>query len=169
MNIQCIDTPLEQWSGACLTVGFFEEQVDLSADLAALDKTLGGAIADLIQEADFKGKSSEQLSTRVAGTGSVRYLMLVGLGQVDEFKLDGLRKAAAAGAKYAKKQRCTKIGVQLPLWQDEAVKSTQAIAEGAILALHQDNRFKSNPNDGKPEVEIEQIEDFWSRQSSCSY
>ena len=160
MNIQSIDTGLAQWSGDCLTLGFLEDSVDLSSDMADLDSALGGAIAGLIQETEFKGKSSEQLSTRIAGVGSTRYLFLVGLGKADDLTLDGLRKAAAAGAKYAKKQRCSSLGVHLPLWQNEAVQSSQAIAEGLLLSLHQDNRFKSNPNDGKPDVEMERIDLF---------
>ena len=160
MNIQSIDTPLADWSGDCLSLGFFEDQVELTDDLATLDASLSGAIADLIQEAEFKGKASEQLSTRIAGVGSIRYLVLTGLGQATRFKLDGLRKAAAAGAKYAKNQRCQSLGVSLPLWNNEGVQSAQAIAEGIELALHQDNRFKSDPNDGKPEVEIERVDLF---------
>ena len=158
MNIQSLDTPLAQWSGDCLSLGFFEDQVDLTDDLAALNASLGGAIADLIQEAEFTGKASEQLSTRIAGAGSLRYLVLIGLGPSDAFKLDGLRIAAAAGAKYAKTQRCKTFGVNLPRWENEAVHSAQAIAEGIELAIHQDNRFKSEPNDGKPEVKLERVD-----------
>ena len=74
--------------------------------------------------------------------------------------LDGLRKAAAAGAKYAKQHRCKTLGLSLPLWHNEAVQSAQAIAEGVELALHKDDRFKSDPNEGKPEVEIESVDLF---------
>lgn len=160
MIIQSVDTPLAQWSGDCLLLSFFEDQVDLTDDLASLNQALGGAIADLIQETEFKGKASEQLSTRLAGVGSIRYIMLAGLGKTEDLTLEGLRQTAAAGAKYAKKNRCKTLGISLPQWHDEAVQSAQAIAEGIELALHKDNRFKSDPNDGKPEVAIEQVDLF---------
>ena len=57
MNVQSVDTQLAQWSGDCLSLSFFEDQVDLTDDLAAFNDALGGAIADLIQEAEFTGKS----------------------------------------------------------------------------------------------------------------
>jgi leucyl aminopeptidase len=160
MIIQSVDTQLAQWSGNCLLLSFFEDQVDLTDDLATLNQALGGTIADLIQETEFKGKASEQLSTRLAGVGSIRYIMVVGLGKTEDLTLEELRQTAAAGAKYAKKNRCKTLGISLPQWHDEAVQSAQAIAEGIELALHEDNRFKSDPNDGQPEVAIEQVDLF---------
>ncbi|MEM9136434.1 MAG: leucyl aminopeptidase [Cyanobacteria bacterium P01_F01_bin.42] len=158
MNIESIDTQLDQWSGDCLSLGFFEDQIELTDDVAAVNSSCGDAIAELIQEADFKGKAGVQLSTRIAGAGSIRHLMIVGLGKDSEYQLDGLRKAAAGCAKYAKSQRCRTLGVYLPAWKSEKVQSAQAIAEGVELALHQDNRFKSDPE--KPEVKIERVDLF---------
>ncbi|NJM68028.1 MAG: leucyl aminopeptidase [Acaryochloris sp. RU_4_1] len=145
MKIQALDTSVSNWSGDCLGIGFFEDAVDLDPDLAELDQRLGGVCQELIRETEFKGKSSEQPWTRIAGQGTLRKVILLGLGPKDGFHLDNLRQAAATVVKTAQKQKATHVGLQLPLWNEDATASAQALAEGIELALHQDNRFKSDP------------------------
>ncbi|MCM1982788.1 leucyl aminopeptidase [Lyngbya confervoides] len=158
MNIQSIDIPLTQWSGDCLVIGFLEDQVTLDGLVGDLNQSLSGLVADLIEEASFKGKSGEQVAARLAPAQGIRHLVLLGLGKAEKLSLEDLRKASAAGARYGKKHRCTALGFQLPAWKGEAVQSVQAIAEGAELALHQDQRFKSEPNGDKPEAELERLD-----------
>lgn len=157
MNIQSIDSAVSQWTGDYLGIGFYEDQVSLTDELSSLDQALGGMLQDLIADADFQGKAGQQLAARFAGQ-AIRHVMLVGLGKADSLKLDGLRKAAAAIAKSAKKQRCSSVGVHLPIWHNEQVQTAQAIAEGVELALHQDNRFKSKSDDEPADVEIERVD-----------
>ena len=129
MNIQSVDTPLSQWTGDYLGIGFFEDQIEVTGALADLDEALSGGLTAMIEDADFKGKSSAQVSARFVGT-PIKQVMLVGLGSADSLKLDGLRKAAASVVKTAKKQRCRTVGLSLQAWNDERIQSVQAIAEG---------------------------------------
>jgi len=145
MKIQAIATLASDWSGDCLGIGFFEDAVDLNNDLAQLDQRLGGAVQELISETEFKGKSSEQPWTRIAGQGPVRTIMLIGLGTNETFSLDQLRQAAAIAVKTAQKQKATSVALQLPLGNEDTTAAAQAMAEGIELALHQDIRFKSDP------------------------
>ncbi|MCS6814944.1 MAG: leucyl aminopeptidase [Cyanobacteria bacterium] len=147
MDIQLVDTPLLEWTGDGLAISFFEDAVEVTGDLAILNNQLGGVIQELIAETEFKGKEGTSATTRIGGNTLVRKLMLVGLGKADTLKLDGLRRAAAACARFARKEKCKTIGISLPLFADNASLTTQAIAEGVILALHQDNRFKSEPDE----------------------
>lgn len=145
MKIQAIDTLAADWSGDYLGIGFFEDATERDAYVAQLDQNLGEVVQELISETEFQGKPGEQPWTRIAGQGAIRKVMLIGLGAKETFTLDSLRQAAAALAKAAQKQKAASAGLQLPLWNDDAAASTQAIAEGIALALHQDNRFKSDP------------------------
>lgn len=135
-----------EWAGDALAVGLFEDQMELTADLAALDEKLAGTVKELIAEAEFKGKEGSSASTRVGSGSSIRKIILVGLGKADGLKLEGLRRAGAASAKVARKEKCKTLGISLPVVEDAAV-SAQAIAEGVELALYQDVRFKSEPED----------------------
>ncbi|WP_299490235.1 leucyl aminopeptidase [Acaryochloris sp. IP29b_bin.137] len=145
MKIQAIDTLAADWSGEYLGIGLFEEAAAIDAYLQQLDPNLRDVLQDLIRETEFQGKSGEQPWTRIAGQGTIRKVMLMGLGAQEAFTLESLRQAAAAFAKATRKQKAAAAGLQLPLWNDDVSASTQAMAEGVELALHQDNRFKSDP------------------------
>jgi leucyl aminopeptidase len=81
----------------------------------------------------------------------------VGLGKVETFTLEGLRQSAAVIARTAQKQRNKSLGVFLPIWNSERELSTGAIAEGIELSLHQDNRFKSKPDESGFAKRLEQV------------
>jgi len=147
MEVRLGTTPYTTWVGDGLALGLFEHEVSLSGELATLNDKLEGALADLITEAEFKGKDGSSAVIRVGSKTQIRKLILVGLGKAEELKLDKLRRAAAIAARAARREKCKTLGISLPLWQDAADKTAQAIAEGTILALHEDNRFKSEPED----------------------
>ena len=153
MEIRASNTPLSDWSGDGLAVGLFEDELDLTGDLAALDKKLAGVLKELIQDEEFKGKSNSTTFTRLSSGISIRKIMLVGLGKADDLNAESLRRAAATIAKLAKKQKCKSLGISLPVCHDDAAQTTQAIAEGVQLALYQDNRFKSEPEEKETQVE----------------
>ncbi|WP_404789589.1 leucyl aminopeptidase [Altericista sp. CCNU0014] len=158
MKIQATDTPLHQWSGDCLGVGFFEEQAEQSAAFGTLNSALDGLLQEVIAENEFKGKSGETVWLRTpSGSGLARKIVLVGLGKPEGWSLEGLRQAAAAIARTAQKQKGKTVAIALPLWEQNATLSAEAIVEGAVLSLHQDNRFKSETENGS-RLYVEQIE-----------
>lgn len=146
MEIRAIDTPLLDWTGDGLAIGLFEE-AELSDSVAQLDEKFAGAIKEIIDETEFKGKESSSAVTRIGGGSSVRKVFLIGLGKQEALKLDILRRAAATVARLAKKEKCKIVGVSLPTVDNDPATTTQAIAEGIQLAAYQDNRFKSEPED----------------------
>jgi len=156
MELRTTSVPLLEWSGDGLAIGLFDDQVELPGELAALDQRLAGTLKELIAEAEFKGKEGTSVAARVGSGSAVRKVILVGLGRPDGLKLDSLRRAGAASARVAKKEKCKKVGIWLPVWQGQADLSAQAIAEGAELALYEDTRFKSDPEEKK--FSVEQVE-----------
>jgi leucyl aminopeptidase len=147
MQIQITSTSRLEWTGDGLALGFFEDHVELVGDLAELDARFGGSLQELITEAEFKGKDGSTASLRVGSNCPVRKLLLVGLGKPESIKLDTLRRAAAAIARLAKKEKCKTVGLSLPIWNHDPALTTQAWVEGIELALYQDVRFKSEPDE----------------------
>ena len=156
MEFRAIDSTVLNWTGDALAIGFFENAVDLSGDLAQLDDKFAGTLKELIAETEFKGSVGSSATTRVGGGSQIRKIIIVGLGKQDNLKLDGLRRAAAVVARLARKEKCKTLAISLPAWNDDPGVTAGAIAEGVILALHQDNRFKSEPED-KPTA-VEQVD-----------
>ncbi|MDX2096822.1 MAG: M17 family peptidase N-terminal domain-containing protein, partial [Leptolyngbyaceae cyanobacterium bins.59] len=146
MDLKVTEAQRLDWAGDGLVIGLFEGAVELTGDLQELDGKLSGTLVDLISDTEFKGKEGSSAVTRVGGS-SIRKLILVGLGKPETLKLDTLRRAAAQGGRLGRKEKCQTLGVSFPIWQDNSPMTAQAIAEGLILGLHQDNRFKSEPDE----------------------
>ncbi|NES45976.1 leucyl aminopeptidase, partial [Moorena sp. SIO2C4] len=53
----------------------------------------------------------------------------------------------------SKQQKITTLGISLPVVNDDPIATAQGITEGIILALHQDNRFKSESEDKGAKLE----------------
>ncbi|MDY6782933.1 MAG: leucyl aminopeptidase [Cyanobacteriota bacterium] len=155
MQIQAVNTTQLDWTGEALALGLFEGITDVTGDLATLDEKLDGTIREAIASEEFTGKTGSLLTTRFGTNSPVRKLILVGLGSAEDWKLDGLRGSAAAIARAAKQQKVKTLGISLPSVEDAAA-TARAIAEGLILALHLDNRFKSDPEE--TEANLETIE-----------
>jgi leucyl aminopeptidase len=153
MDIRAIDTPRLDWAGDALALGFFEDAVEVTDDLAALDEKFAGTLNELIAETEFKGKEGSSAVSRVGAGSPVRKIILVGLGKADAFQADTLRRIGAAIARLAKKEKSKTLGISLPVWNHAPDATAGAIAEGILLALHKDNRFKSEPEDKEPQLE----------------
>ena len=151
MQIKATDTALLDWTGDLLAVGILEGETEITGDLAKLDEKLAGTIAELIGEEEFEGKTGTSVVSRVGGKNAVRKIALIGLGKAEDLKLDSWRNAAAAIARMATKEK--HIGISLPLGEEKPETIAEAMAEAIILALHQDNRFKSEPEDKKTKLE----------------
>ena len=153
MQITATATKLLDWQGDLLAVGILEGETELSGDLAKLDEKLAGTLSESIADEDFKGKSGSSVVSRVGGGNLVRKVALIGLGKAEDLKLDSWRSAAAAIARLATKEKT--VGIYLPTGSESPENLTQAITEATVLALHQDNRFKSEPED---KTKLETIE-----------
>lgn len=144
------------WTGDCLAIGVTESDLPLSGELAELNSQLSNLVQELIDESEFKAASDTTAVIRIGGSGPIRKLALIGLGKPENLSLDKLRRAGAAAARLSKKERCRVLGLSLPIWSEDSAATAQAIAEGVLLALHEDTRFKSETDDKA--FKIEQIE-----------
>jgi leucyl aminopeptidase len=144
MEIRSTDTTFQNWTGDALALGFYTG-TEVTGDLAKLDETLEGTITELISETEFEGKPGSSAVTRVGSKSPVRKIILVGLGEEEKVELDTVRVAASAIARIAKKEKVKTLGISLPVIVNPA-NTTAGITEGVVLALHEDNRFKSEEN-----------------------
>lgn len=153
MQIQTVTTPLLQWTGDALALGFWEEQLELSGDLATFNEQWDGVLTEFIEETEFKAKPGSSAAVRV-GKGAIRKVLFVGLGAQADYDLTIAREAAAAIARLAKQNAVKTLAIALPVAQDAAA-TAQAIAEACHLALHVDDRFKSEK---EPRLKLETVE-----------
>ena len=157
MNVNVTDTTYLNWTGDCLILGLTEDALPLSGTLAELNAKRSGLLQELIDEVDFKAKVGSSATIRVGSSTPIRKLGLVGLGDSKSLTLEGLRRGGAVAARLGKKEKCKGLGLSFPAWEGKVNASVQAIAEGAILALHEDKRFKSKTEDDKPSPAVASI------------
>jgi len=153
MEFYASDQSYLTWSGDCLVIGLTEADLPLSGRLAELDSHVNGLVQELIDEVDFTGKTGTTASTRVGST--IRKLGLVGLGAADTVTSESLRRAAASAARLAKAEKSAQLGLSLPRGSVEPAMAAQAMAEGVMLALYEDTRFKSESD--SPSKPLEQV------------
>lgn len=147
MQIRGTDHTALTWQGDALALGFFENATEITSDLAQLDDRLDGVLQELIEEKEFKGKAGQKMVARVGSKTPVRKLIVVGLGEIEKFDSQALASAAAKVARVAKTEKVKTLGVSLPQRQHNPAETAAILTEGILLALHQDNRFKSDPED----------------------
>ncbi|WP_206814657.1 leucyl aminopeptidase [Chroococcus sp. FPU101] len=152
MDIRAVDTTLLNWTGDAIAVGLSEGTTELTGELAQLNEQLSRTIQELITDNEFEGKIGTTAVSRVGGDHSIRKIILVGLGKTEDYKLDTLRRAAASISRVAKQEKVKTLGISLPVVGDNARSTAQIITEGFLLALHQDDRFKSEKKPTKLET-----------------
>jgi leucyl aminopeptidase len=155
MQIKATDKALLDWTGDLLAVGIAEGETKLLGDLATLDEKLAGTISELIAEEEFEGKSGTTIISRVGGKNPIRKIALVGLGKTEDLTIDSWRNGAAAIARLAKKEKT--LGISLTNGSASASEVAQAVTEAIILSLHEDNRFKSEPESSEPKLETVEL------------
>lgn len=153
MQIQASNQTTLTWNGDTLAIGLFVGGVTVTGELAQLDEKLAGTIKELIAETEFDGKAGNNVVTRVGGDTPIRKIMLVGLGESEQFKLDTVRLAGSAIARLAKSQRSQTLAISLPIFDNNPALTAQAITEGVTLALYEDRRFKSEPEENPLKLE----------------
>ncbi len=160
MKIMQIDVKVgrpEAESAEVLVVTHCEGEGLHKQDGAAIDKSLGGALRDLLQSKEFEGKAGETLLYHTHGKIPAKRLLLVGLGRKKDLTLDAVRQAMGYAAKRVRQVKAGSFTVSVPAAVPKGqspVEVAQAMAEGAILGSYQFTAYRSENGAGK---DVEQM------------
>lgn len=153
MDIKVVSGKLAEQNADALIIGLYECQKKLSAELAAFDKMLGGAITQSIKLGRLSGKLSEHEVFHVS-TGILACLVVVlGLGKASELTTEKLRSTFGSICRTLRRNKAVNIATQL-LGEDSALsvsERAQVITEGARLGLYTFRRHITKKSD-HPEV-----------------
>ena len=134
---------LSAFDGPMLAIPLAEKQ-ELSAELAELDATIGGAIARSLELRDFRGARDELFHLSGPQSGA-RRLLLVGMGPAED-RPGALRRAAALASRQAVKLGAGRLG-----WYSGAVteRDVEAIVTGLAAGAWQYLDLKTPPSDNE--------------------
>src|ERR1700744_5707791 len=136
MNVDVRDKSLQDADAGLVVVGLYEGDSPPEE------------VADAPGAGDAKG--SFKAMTRLYPGGPER-LLVVGLGERDDFTAEKLRVLAALVAGEAAKLEATSLAWALPAYEDEAA-AAEAIVTGTILGSYRFDKFKGDTKeeDDKP-------------------
>lgn len=146
MDIRGSAVQLTDWSGDGLILGILADHVAEGSLRSSvnLPAAVSETLQELIAETEFQGKKGSSAIARVGGNSAIRKIGVVGLGEAEQLSLETLRAAGGAIAQLANGAKCKTVGVHLATGAIEGSQAAQVVAEGCILALNQDLRFKSD-------------------------
>ena len=126
----------------------FEEADPIQGRIAELDKAAGGLLQKLAKSGELTGKTLEfTLVHAPAGLKAAR-LLLVGAGKREQWNSATLRKIAAAALRYLK-TRSVKTFALLVREGHASEETAQAIAEGALAANFETDKYKTDKKNDK--------------------
>ncbi len=124
---------------------------DVPAALQAVDTALAGILGETMVAEGFTGAAGQTLVLHTHGKLAATRVLLIGLGAVEKFGPDTVRRFAGYVVKHAEKLKVKKATLVLP--ENEAVRlevGVQAAAEGAMLAAYRFDKYltkdKSTPS-----------------------
>lgn len=120
-------------------------------DAASVDKTMGGALSDLLKSKEFEGKPAELVLLHTQRKISAKRVLLVGLGKKASLGLDTIRQAMGHTVKRVKQAKAASFTVAIPAAvpaDSTAIEIAQAMTEGAILGGYQFTAYRSNETPG---------------------
>jgi len=150
MEIKAVVGDITKIQVDALVVNLFEEVKQPGGATAAVDKALGGAVSQLIDQGEIKGKLGEVTIIHTLGKLPARIVATAGLGKKEEFNLDKVRRVAGDFSRLLRKSNCHRVATVLHgagTGSIEPEDSAEAITEGSLLGLYNFTRYK------KPEYE----------------
>ncbi len=139
MNIKVVAGDITELGVDAIIVNLFEGVKSPGGATGAVDKALDGAISQLINKGEIKGKLNEITQIHTLGKISPGTVVVAGLGKQGNFDLNKVRGITAAACRTLRKSEARRIATILHGAGAGSISpenSAQAIAEGAFLGLY---------------------------------
>ncbi|MGB9721156.1 MAG: leucyl aminopeptidase [bacterium] len=149
MEVRTLNQSILDFDGDLLIVNLFEGVRIPGGATGAVDKSLNGAITEMIKNEEITGKLGETVIFPTFGKLKAGKVMLVGLGKSENFGIDQIRKISGSAAMAGKKTKAKKIGTIVHgagIGGIEPQIASQALTEGTILGLYEFNVYKKQEN-----------------------
>ena len=148
MQIKVVQEDVTQIKTPALIVNLFEGVHRPGGATGAVDSALDGAITQLIEEREIKGKKGENTLIHTFGKIGPSRVVVAGLGKSESFTQETVREVIASSCRYLRRlgiKQIATIAHGSGIAGLDVRASGQAIAEGALLGLYQ---FKNYQRDG---------------------
>ncbi len=155
MEITVIAGDITKIKADAIIVNFFEGMKSLDGDIAAVDKSLDGAISQLISQGEIKGKLNEITIVHSLDKLPTARVVVSGLGKQSELSTNKVRGAVAETCRWLRPKG---IGNIATVAQGAGINdigledAAQVVTEGALLGLYSFRRHITRANDKPGEI-----------------
>lgn len=147
MNIKTEAGSITQTSADTIVAFLLQDNTDFGGATESINTALNGLLAELIDSGEFTGKLGQTTVFYPRGALTAKRVIVIGLGALDQFSPEMLRRAIAVGMKKARDLKAVHVATVTAGTNKgnlSITESTQAIAEGALLGLYTYHGQKSN-------------------------
>ncbi len=148
MQIMLETKPFATLETDALVSYVFEDADPVQGRIAELDQFTDGLLRKLATGGELTGKTLEMTLVHAPRGLKAARLLLVGAGKREKFDPAVLRRIAGAALRYLKSRSVKQFAFVLR--ENEAAESAaQAIAEGALAADFESDKYKTEKKDAK--------------------
>jgi leucyl aminopeptidase len=156
MQITLNPSPIAKVQSEALVTYVFEKDNRIEGALAELDSATGGRLKALAESGEMAGKPLEMTLLHYPAGLAAQRLLIVGAGKPEKFTSAELRRLAAAALRHLK-ARSVKRFVFLARENDRTSAAAQALTEGFLIGAPDSDKYKTEKNNGKKEIEAVQL------------
>lgn len=133
-----------------LAVAVFKDEKPNSAFLKELDKSVGGLIASLFKEEEFKGEVGETALLRFApsGKGKPSRLLLVGVGEKSDYKVPNVGILTGTAVRFLLKRNITNFAL-VPRSEADAGEIAQVAMQSVLTSQYEIDFYKTKDKKDK--------------------
>jgi leucyl aminopeptidase len=148
MQITLDTKPYATLETDALVTYLFEDSDPVQGRVSEIDQAANGLLRKLFKSGELTGKSLEMTLVHAPAGLKAARLLLVGAGKRDKFDAATLRKIAGAALRYLK-ARSVKQFAFLVREGEATEDAAQAIAEGALAANFESDKYKTDKKNDK--------------------
>ena len=150
MQVTVESGELKQAKAKGVIVAFLEGALS-GPDYVAADGLAAGALKASVLSKEFSGKAGAQVLPRAGD----KRIVACGLGKVEEFGLDTLRRAFGTAATTLRDAGCSEIAIKVPEIRGHSPKYVgRACVEGVLLSQYGFDRYKT-PDATEPKHSVQ--------------
>jgi leucyl aminopeptidase len=148
MQMTLVTSPYAALDTEALVTYVFEEADPVQGRIAEMDQAANGLLGKLSKSGELTGKMLEFTLVHAPSGLKAARLLLVGAGKREQFNSATLRKVAGAALRYLKARSIKHFGF-LVRENDATEESAQVVAEGALAANFESDKYKTEKKNGK--------------------
>lgn len=148
MQITLESKPYAALETEALVSYVFEESDPIQGSISEIDQAANGLLRNLAKSGELTGKTLEMTLVHAPAGLKASRLLLVGAGKREQFSSATLRKISGAALRYLK-ARSVKRFAFLVRENGATDESAQVIAEGALAANFESDKYKTDKKNDK--------------------